>query len=137
MNDALLAKVDSQLLEDLRHYGIASPDLRIDWSRGCMEGHGIHHLGGYIESNSAVCAVDSLGRSIAGGWVEFFYHEEDDFLQAFWRDLYVYDPEDSAEHGKLEEHIYECLPWHVWISLPEKYREGTTRHGITLYNYRS
>lgn len=87
---ALQATVETQLLNDLQHYGINPNDLKVDWAAALGEGHSTKVLGGYLEEVSGLSVLDREGNIVAKGWMDFIHRgSEPDPLFVFWLYLYV------------------------------------------------
>jgi len=135
MPESLYQKVDRQLLADLSYYQLSHPGNSIDWSRGCPEGHEVSHLGETFESNSEVYVLNDFGSTIAGGWVDFFYNEEDDYFLAYWDSLYVYERNITPRTvSKSFERRGAGIPTHIWNALPESYQKSTPKSDTTEFN---
>lgn len=39
MGPKLRRLVETQLIDDLKNYGLNNPNLKFDWSESCVEGH--------------------------------------------------------------------------------------------------
>jgi hypothetical protein len=76
MGPQLQIEVETQLLLDLRNYGIEGSNLKIDWSSACQEGHCTQALDGNLEELSSVAITDSRSVPVAEGWMDFIHGEE-------------------------------------------------------------
>ena len=112
MGPALRAEVETQLLEDLRYYGVDCSSLAIDWSNSCQEGHCTQHLDGNLEELSGVAAVNERGEFMAEGWLDFVHGGPNEPLHVFWLFLSV-----KREDGWGEVKADSALPPHVWSRL--------------------
>jgi hypothetical protein len=84
MGPILLAEVERQLLVDLAHYGVSQPNLKIDWSDACGEGHCTRYLDGNLEELSGLGVVAASDGTIAEGWLDFVRGGDDFPLFVFW-----------------------------------------------------
>lgn len=117
--------VDEQLLEDLRHYGLDSDDLSIDWSEAVHEGHCTQFFGDRLEESSDLTVLDRDGNPVAKGWMDFIHGgTNDDPLFAFWLYLYLIQ---GNSHIQVKKE--PTIPAHVWERLPEKTKELCTKEG--------
>ena len=124
MGPQLLALVEQQLLDDLRHYGIATDGARFDWSDVTQEGHVTHHLDGMLEDMSDVVVVGPDGEPRARGWLDFVHGAPGAPLFVFW--LYL-DRRDGDQWTDLKDR--PGLPAHVWSRLPERSKELCATEG--------
>jgi hypothetical protein len=124
MGPRLQAYVEEQLLADLRHYGVATDGLTVDWSDFCPEGHVTEYLGGRVANWSAVVVRAAAGRPVAGGWMDFVHGGGDDPLFVFWHYLSVFRG-GSWHHVKDEPGV----PPHVWQRLPAHAKALGTKQG--------
>ncbi|GGH13044.1 hypothetical protein [Pedobacter zeae] len=81
MSAELRKVVESQLIEDLRFYGIDDTDLKFDWSNSCIEGHDGEYLGSYFENYSGILVFDKNDNLLADGWMDFIDGPE---LVVYW-----------------------------------------------------
>jgi hypothetical protein len=114
MGPLLQKEVESQLLNDLLHYGIDPTGLSIDWSHAIQEGHCTRAIDGNLEELSSVAAIDSNGTVVADGWMDFIHGGGDNPLFIFW--LFLYDLR-NGERKKVKER--PTIPMHIWSRLPE------------------
>jgi hypothetical protein len=121
MGPQLLAEVERQLLDDLHHYDINGPHLRIDWSEACQEGHCTTYLDGNLESLSGLAVSGPGGEVIADGWFDFIHGGGENPLFVFWLFL-------SAGGHKLKTE--PRIPEHVWRALPEASKRLCARQGV-------
>ena len=128
MGPLLQVEVETQLLQDLRHYGVTGDDLIFDWRDSCQEGHCTSALDGNLEELSSVTITDSRFVPIAEGWMDFIHGGENRPLFVFWLFLSVMR---DGEWVKVKD--TSAIPEHVWGNLPEE----TKRLCATLSGYDS
>jgi hypothetical protein len=104
--------VESQLLQDLRNYGIDKLDLKFDWSESCIEGHDTHYLKSNVENYSGISIYDKDERLVADGWMEFIH--EGDFLITYWEFVQTFDNDKVI--GKKDK---PGIPKHIWDKLSD------------------
>ncbi len=80
----MLLDTQYQLLQDVRHYGLASDGLVLDSSHPCQEGHWTEYLDGWLEEMSDVVVRDGHGEALAEGWLDFIHTAADNRLVVFW-----------------------------------------------------
>jgi hypothetical protein len=124
MGKMLQREVESQLLQDLEHYGITTEGVAIDWSEACQEGHCTKTLGGWLESQSCVEAVDSRGEVVAEGWIDFIHGGNGNPLFVFWCYLSV-----VKDGEKIEAKRDHNIPAHIWSVVPEAMKALCTKSG--------
>lgn len=112
MGPQLRTLVEKQLIADLASYGIASLNLKFDWSDSCIEGHDSSYLDGDLENYSGILVFDEHDDLVADGWMEFIH--EGAFFLVYWEYVTIWQNSkeifDKAEAG---------IPDHVWIELPD------------------
>lgn len=126
MGPKLRELVESQLIEDLKFYGIHRKDLKFDWAKSCIEGHDTTYLDGSLENYSGIGVFDSNDNMVADGWMEFV-HEEDFFL-CYWDHVLTWN--NNLMVGKKE---LFGLPEHIWLQIPDAIKpvcEGLKRYYI-------
>jgi hypothetical protein len=129
MGPILQKEVESQLLNDLRSYGIEPSGLVIDWSDACQEGHCTQVLDGNLEDLSSVGVTTLDGNVVAEGWMDFIHGGGENPLFVFWLFLHVF--RNGERHDvKNKPHI----PEHIWSRLPEATKRICTN--ITEYDAR-
>src|SRR5262245_31928385 len=122
MGPMLRAEVERQLLEDLLHYQVGVVNPIFDWSEICIEGHATRYLDGEMENWSGITVLDSVGQTIADGWMEFIHGGGDNPLFVFWEFLTIY------ENGKQREAKRQPgIPRHIWEELPETSKQLCTK----------
>jgi hypothetical protein len=116
MGPELRKLVEGQLLQELMHYKINKPNLKIDWSNSVVEGHSAAYLDGTVENYSGILVLDENNQIVADGWMEFIL--EPDFFLAYWDHI-------TTREGKkkLSEKQMPGIPKHVWKLIPEELRE--------------
>lgn len=124
MGPRLLEYVEKQLLDDLRHYGVSTDDVRLDWSDVVQEGHVTQYLDGMLEEMSDVAVVGLDGEQRARGWIDFVHGAPDAPLVVFW--LYL-DRRDGDAWTSLKDR--PNLPVHVWSELSERSKLLCTTEG--------
>ncbi|MBV9358776.1 MAG: hypothetical protein JO023_24990 [Chloroflexi bacterium] len=115
MGPCLRVMVEQQLLEDLRHYGVASDGLALDWSHPCQEGHWTEYLDGSLEEMSDVAVRDRSGEAVAKGWIDFVHPAADGRLVVFW--LFLRLRRGQCWHAAKNS---PTIPAHVWQQLSER-----------------
>jgi hypothetical protein len=117
MGSRLRELVEQQLLQDLRHYGLAPEGLALDWSNPCQEGHWTEYLDGSLEEMPDVVVRDRSGQAVAEGWIDFIDGVDDGPPAVFWLFL-------SLGHGRRQQPVKDAptIPPHVWQRLPERMR---------------
>lgn len=124
MGPLLLAEVERQLLADLALYGVSQPDLKIDWSDACGEGHCTRHLDGNLEELSGLEVVAPSGEIVAEGWLDFVHGGDGLPLFVFWLFLSI------RVHGAWKNVKAEpVIPEHVWDGLPDQSKEACSKEG--------
>lgn len=113
MGGILISEVEKQLVNDLLEYNIDASGLKFDWSDIIQEGHCTSFMGGELESMSSVYLVDSLGKIIIDGWVDFIHGSETMPLNVFW--LFLSVNEKNGQRRELKESAN--IPVHVWNKL--------------------
>ncbi len=108
MGPNLKSLVETQLLADLAHYGIAVKGLKFDWSQSCIEGECTDYLDGSLDQFSGIAVYDQNDQLYAEGWLKFIH--EGDFFIVFW---------DSVSCGKIFEKDFG-IPQHVWDQIPDR-----------------
>lgn len=121
----LMAAVETQLRDDLRHYRVDPDGLTIHWAEALGEGHDTWVLGGYLEKVSGLTVLDREGKTVAKGWMDFIHGggEKDSFF-VFWLYLSV-----RTGDGFIPVKQESTIPAHVWERLPEETKERCTREG--------
>jgi hypothetical protein len=104
--------VESELLLDLRNYGIYKSDLKFDWSESCIEGHATQYLESNIENYSGISIYDKDERLVADGWMEFIH--EGDFFITYWEFVQTFDNDKMI--GQKDK---PGIPKHIWDKLPD------------------
>jgi hypothetical protein len=118
MNKSLFKIVETQLIQDLRYYGLTDEGIFLDWSDPCGEGHTTDYQGGYLENYSDVFAIDKTGQIVADGWIEFIHGGGDNPLFVFWEFLALFK---EGKRIKVKERT--GIPEHIWKILPERTKE--------------
>lgn len=116
MGPELRKLVESQLLEDLKHYKIDQPNLQFDWSNSLVEGHNVKYLDGLIENYSGILVLNENKQIVADGWMEFIL--EPDFFLAYWDHITT-----RGGKKKLAEKQMPGIPKHVWKQIPEELKK--------------
>lgn len=111
MGPQLRALVESQLLQDLGHYGLFNKDLKFDWSQSCIEGHDGSYLDGRLENFSGLMVFDGSGKLIVDGWMEFVHRGK--FFLAYWEFVSIW-----KDNIKVFEKSVPGLPKHVLDKIP-------------------
>lgn len=104
--------VESQLLQDLKNYGIDKLDLKFDWSKSCIEGHDTDYLESSLENYSGITIFDKDDILVADGWMGFIH--EGDFFITYWEFVQTFD-KDKVIGQKNKPGI----PKHIWNKLPD------------------
>jgi len=104
--------IESQLLQDLRNYGIDRMDLKFDWSESCIEGHDTHYLESSLENYSGITIYDKDDRLVADGWMEFVH--DGDFFITYWEFIEIFDNEKVVRQKDKPG-----IPEHIWAKLPD------------------
>lgn len=121
MGEKLRKEVETQLINDLKTYGIYSENLKFDWSDSCIEGHAAKYLDGKVENFSGIMVFNELDELIVDGWMEFIYEKDRNLFIAFWEFLDIFiDGQEVSKKNKsgIPEHIIDLLPF----DLKEKYK---------------
>ena len=124
MGPVLLAEVERQLLADLAHYGVSQPDLKIDWSAACGEGHCTRHMDGYLEELSGLGVLGASEETVAEGWLDFVHGGDSFPLFVFWLFLSI---RANGEWTKVKGE--PVIPEHVWERLPDQSKEACCKEG--------
>jgi len=114
MGPLLQKAVEFQLLKDLSAYGVEPDGLTIDWSDSCQERHCTAAVDGNLEELSSVAVVNSGGKPVAEGWMDFVHGGGNRPLFVFWLFLSVMR-EGKWMNVKDKPHI----PVHIWSEIPE------------------
>ncbi|MFB5652833.1 hypothetical protein ACE5IS_19505 [Leptospira wolffii] len=109
--------VETQLIDDLVHYGISDRNLKFDWSESCIEGHGTHYLDGYVENFSSISVFNIKDELVADGWMEFLH--EGDYFVAYWEFLTLIS--NNGINNEIKQ--FSGIPAHIISMLPEEIRK--------------
>ena len=107
---------EQQLLNDLRHYGVARDDLTFDWSNVVQEGHWVQFRGRMLESLSDIVLRGPGGSIVAEGWMDFVITSKkgNSEPRLFWLFLSV-----AIDGGFKQVKNDAILPLHVWSSMTD------------------
>ncbi|MFM7859057.1 MAG: hypothetical protein ACKO96_45820, partial [Flammeovirgaceae bacterium] len=104
--------VETQLIKDLRHYGVEKQNLKFDWSESCIEGHDTDYLDGRLENFSGIAVFDQNDNLIADGWMEFIHRGQ--FFLAYWEFVTIWDKD-----TKVFEKKTPGMPGHILNQIPD------------------
>ncbi len=126
MGPKLRLLVETQLINDLKNYGIDNQNLKFDWSESCIEGHDTEYLDGEVENYSHIKIFDENDNIVVTyGWMNFIH--EDDFFISYWYYLEVIingEVKYEKDIPFIPNHIWEILPEKIKIKYNEKYNSG-------------
>jgi len=111
----LRALVESQLLEDLKNYGVNKADLKFDWSESCIEGHDLDFLDGSLENYSGISVFDEQDNLVAEGWMDFIHGGQ--FFLVYWNFITTWQDDQC-----VAEKAQPGIPDHVWEKIPEDHK---------------
>lgn len=100
----------NRLLADLTHYGIDRPNLRIDWSEACQEGHCTSYLDGNLEQLSGVVVLSGAGELLATGGLDFIHGGLENPLFVSWLFLASVDGSPYKADPGIPEHVWQTIP---------------------------
>lgn len=123
MGPKLQQLVESQLLIDLKNYGVDRSDLRFDWSDSCIEGHRTNYLDGSLENFSGIAVFDDANNIVADGWMEFIH--EGSFFLVYWQFVTTWKGDE-----KLGEKKDAGIPEHVWQQIPDSIKPNYSQDKV-------